>query len=471
MRLRPGTVDVLSEMEVRGIHAAALRILDETGMWIENDSILHHLEGAGGRVDYAAQRVRYAPALVERFLADSGKLDWSTVTPTATASSGVYFGMYHDPESDGLVPWNEERLARYFALARALPNVDSCGMLGCPTGVPARLEPLYEKLYCWKYGAHDSGTIHLDELCPYLYDLFQLRAQQVGRSLQDVFRGTAYLVPPLKLGRHEAYQFLYFYERGLQVHLGDMYAMGATSPVTLAGSVALSLAEQLALGIMQRAFFGGTGFGLGSSISPLDMRTMLYPYGRPEMAYTNMMMAQMARFYGLPFGGHAGLSEAKLPSCEAGAQKALTAITTLLAAGHVHMDAGLLSTDEVCSPVQMILDDEFCGSLKHLCKQFGAGDEELAVDLIGLLGPGGNYMATDHTAAHFRSEHWEPRVWSRRTLSGWLERREGLDVDRAREVYRAMLPDLDTTPRLTEQEQSDIQALIDRAGRDLGWQE
>jgi trimethylamine---corrinoid protein Co-methyltransferase len=469
LRLQPGTVDVLSEAEVRRIHAAALRVLDETGMWIENDDLLRHLEGAGGRVDYASQRVRFDPALVERFIADSDKVDWSTIVPSASASSGVFFGLYHDPESDALLPWNEERLARYFALAQALPNVGRCSMLGCPTGVSARLEPLYEKLICWKYGAHDSGTIHLDELCPYLYDLFQLRAQQVGKPVKDVFRGVAYLVPPLKLGRHEAYQFMYFYERGLEVHLGDMYAMGATSPVTLAGSVALNLAEHFALGIMRRAFFGGTGFWLGSSLSPLDMRTMLYPYGRPELAYTNVMTAQMARFYRLPYGGHAGLSEAKLPSCEAGAQKALTAITTLLAAGHVHMDAGLLSTDEVCSPIQMILDDEFCGSLKHLCKQFGTEDEDLAVEVIAAVGPGGNYMATDHTAAHFRSEHWEPRVWSRRTLSGWLERKEGLDVDRAREVYRAMLPDLDTTPRLTETEQRDIQALIGRAAADLGW--
>lgn len=469
MRLRPGSVDVLSRAEVEAVHRAALRILAETGMWIENDDMLRHLEGAGARVDYSRQRLYYRPDQVEQFVAGSDKLDWESATPSASASSGVYFGLYHDPEGDALVPWTEERLAGYFALARALPNVEGGHMLGCPLGVPARLEPLYEKLYCWKYGAGHSGTIHLDELCPYLHELFQLRAQQVGKPLAEVFRGTAYLVPPLKIGRHEAYQFMYFHRLGLQVRLGDQYAMGATSPVTLAGSVALSLAEQLALGMLQRAFFGGTSFGLGCSLSPLDMRTLLYPYGRPEMAYTNMMMAQMARFYGLRFGGHAGLTEAKLPSCEAGAQKALTALPTLLAAGHVHMDAGLLSTDEVCSPIQMILDDEFCGSLKHMCRRFGAGDEELALGVIAEAGPGGNFMATDHTALHFRQEHWEPSVWSRRTLSGWQERGEGLDVDRAREVYRGLLPELDVAPRLSEQDESDIRALIARAQADLGW--
>jgi trimethylamine--corrinoid protein Co-methyltransferase len=275
------------------------------------------------------------------------------------------------------------------------------------------------------------------------------------------------LVPALKLGCHEAYQYFYFFRRGLQVHLGDQYAMGATSPVTMAGSAALSLAEQLAVGIMQRAFFGGTSFGLGSSISPLDMRTMIYPYGRPEMAYTNMVMAQMARFYQLPFGGHAGLSDAKMPSCEAGAQKALTAIPTLLAGGHVHMDAGLLSIDEVFSPIQMILDNDFCGSLKHLCQEFGAGEEELALDLIAEVGPGGNFMATEHTARHFRGEHWEPRVWSRQMLSSWRESGRRLDVDYASEVYHGMLPALEAKPRLSDEEERDIRALIERARGDL----
>ncbi|MGQ9555177.1 MAG: trimethylamine methyltransferase family protein [Anaerolineae bacterium] len=467
MRLIPGTAKVLSDAEVKAIHRGALRILAEVGMCIENEDILRHLEGYVGQVDYARQRVFYKPEIVERFLADTKKLDWSTFAPYVSASAGVFYGMYLDPETSELLPWNEERLVHYMTLAQVLPNVGSVGMLGCPIGVIPQLEPLYERLYCWQYGAHESGAIHLDELCPYILDLYEMRAQQLGKPLREVFRGTAYLVPPLKLGRHEAYQYLYFYQRGLQLHLGDQYAMGATSPVTMAGSVALSLAEQLAVGIMQRAFFGGDTFSLSSSISPLDMRTLIYPYGRPEMAYTNMIMAQMARFYQLPFSGHAGLADAKVPSCEAGAQKALTAIPTLLAGGHVNIAAGLLSIDEVFSPVQMILDNDFCGSLKHMCKEFAADEEGLALDVIAEVGPGGNYMASEHTARYFRGELWEPRVWSRQMLASWRGGGRRLDVDYAKEVYHGMLPDLEVRPRLSDEEEQGIRALIERAGSEL----
>jgi trimethylamine--corrinoid protein Co-methyltransferase len=467
VRIKPGSVSILSEAEVGAIHRAALHILSEVGMWIENDTILRHLQAHGGEVDHARQRVRYSRVVVERFLADSERFDWQQATPGVSASAGVYHGLYLEPESGDLVPWTEERLAGYLALAAALPNVGRATMLGSRLHPSSVLEPLWERYYGWKYGAYDGCSIHLDELCPFIYDLCQLRAEQVRRPLAEVFRGTAYLVPPLKVGRHEAYQFLYFYERGLQVSLGDQYALGATAPVTLAGAIALSLAEQLALGILQRAFFGGRRFGLGASISPMDMRTMIYPYGRPEMAAANLAMAQMARQYGLPFAGHAGLSDAKTPSCEAGAQKALTAIPTLLAGGRLHVDAGLLSTDEVCSPLQLILDDEFIGALQHLCAEFPATEEELALDLIAEVGPGGHFFATQHTARHFRREQWQPRIWSRETLARWLEGDRTLDVDRARALYRDLRPSLPIGNRLTPEEEADILALIGDAHKHL----
>lgn len=467
MRLQPGSVNVLTEAEVGAIHRAALHILSEVGMCIENERILEHLRAHGGQVDLAAQRVRYPAPLVERFLGDSERYDWQRATPAVTASAGVYHGLYQDPTSRQLVPWTEERLSEYFALARALPNIGSAVMLGSRLNPGSPLEPLWERYYCWKYGADDGASIHLDELCPFIHDLCQLRATQLGVPLAEVFRGTAYLVPPLKLGRHEAYQFLYFWERGLQVRLGDMHATGATTPVTLAGAVALDLAEQIAIGLLQRAFHGGRRFGLGSSVSALDMRTMIYPYGRPEMAFTGLATAQMARHYGLPFHGHAGLSDAKLPSCESGAQKALTAIPTLLAGGRLHVDAGLLSIDEVCSPLQLILDDEFCSALRHLSREFLATEEELALELIEEIGPGGHYTATDHTARHFRREQWQPRVWSRQMLGTWLEGDRALDVDYAAALYRDLRPSLPRETFLSPEEEAEILALIREAERHL----
>ncbi len=351
-----------------------------------------------------------------------------------SATAGVYHGRFHDPETGDLVEWTEERMAYYFALARRMDQLSGASMLGSRVPGPAELEPLYERYYCWKYGAEEGSSIYLDELCPYLLEIYQARAAALGKPLAEVFRGTVYLIPPLKLGVHEAYQVQFFRERGLRVGIGDMYSLGANAPVTLAGGVALNIAEQLALRILDWAWFGLKRLHLGGSISPIDMRTLIHPFGRPEMAIANLMMAHMARFYRASYSGHAGLSDAKLPSVEAGYQKALTAIPTLLACGSLWMDAGLLSIDEVYSPVQMVLDNEFLSAIRRFIVEFEISDETIGLETILEAGPGGQYLDKQHTVRHMRREHWQPSIWSREMLGPWLEGPRRLDAGRAREV-------------------------------------
>ncbi len=462
MRVAGHLFEIMSPAEVEIIHRNALRILAEIGLEIQNQSLLNALKQAGCSVDLSAQRARFPAVLVERFIADAEKFDWQQMTPSVAGSAGVYHGMYHDPHSNQLVDWNETHLSDYFALAAHLSNIQGASMLGCRLPCPSALEPLYERLYCWKYGAHEGSSIYLDEICPYLLELYQLRADMLGKPLNEVFRGTVYLVPALRLGVHEAYQVAWFWKKGIRVGIGDMYALGANAPVTLAGAVTLNLAEQLALRILDWALWGTRNLHLGGSLSVMDMRSMIYPYGRPEMAVTNMMMAQMARHYGAAFHGHAGLSDAKLPSVEAGYQKALTAIPTLLATGSFSMDAGLLSIDEVCSAVQLVLDDEFLSALKRFAHQFEVSDESIGFETILEAGPAGQYLDKEHTVRYLRKEHWQPGLWSREMLRPWLEAGGGIDADRARQ--KAL--DIIAKPKqtfLSEDQAKAIQAVIRHA--------
>jgi trimethylamine---corrinoid protein Co-methyltransferase len=467
MRAAGNPFNLLSDSEVATIHGGAMRILREMGMEIQNEGLLKVLEEFGLPVDFQTQRVCFPTELVERFLAESEKFDWENLTPRVGGSAGIYHGRFHDPESGELVEWTEEAMAYYFSLARALPNMSGALMLGSRLPCEAPLEPLYERYYCWKYGGREGSSIYLDETCPYLYDLYQARADSLGKPVQEVFHGTVYLVPALRLGHHEAYQVAYFRERGLRVGIGDMYAMGANSPITLAGSITLNIAEQLALRILDWAWFGVRQLRLGGSISVMDMRTMIYPYGRPEMALANLMIAQMARFYGASYSGHAGLSDAKLPSTESGYQKALTALPTLMACGSFWMDAGLLSIDEVCSPVQLILDDEFLSALKHMAKPFAVDEDSIGLETIIAAGPAGQYLDKDHTVKYLRKEQWDPRIWSREMLGPWLNGPRLLDAGKAREIALQHKRSFQPETQLDSRHEQEILSIIDRARRDL----
>ncbi len=423
---------VLSTEQVKRIYHSALQILAEMGMQIENENLLRSLSEAGLPIDLSTLRVRFPIEWVEDWINGCDLYDWENQVPRITASAGVYYGKVQDPISHQLVFWNEERLAQYITLARSLPHIGSAAMLGCRVECVAALEPLYERIYAWKWGAYEGGSIALDEICPYLFELYQVASHYRQKPVQEVFHATVYLIPALRLGRHEAYQVDYFRKKNLRVGIGgSMLTMGANAPVTLAGAVTLNLAEQLALRILDWVFFEIRSLWLYSSIAQLDMRTTIRPFGRPEMPVANLMTAQVARYLRAAFSGHAGLTDAKLPSAEAGYQKALSAIPTLLAGGSLWMDAGLLGIDEVCSPIQMILDNEFISALKYFTRDMQVDEETIGLEMILAAGPGGSYVAEEHTTRHFRHSLWQPGIWSREMLGVWEMYGSRLDVDKA----------------------------------------
>jgi len=461
---------VLSDEDIGLIHQSALTILARMGIEIENRQLLGALAERGVDVDYEAHRAFFSNHYVERFIADAPKVDWEHPVRRVHGSAGVYEGFYHDPVTDTLVPWTEERVALYFALARKLERVSGASMLGCPLRVPAPLVPLYERYYCWKYGASEAGTILNDEICPHLVALYETLASEQDRDLADVFNGTVYLIPSLKLGRHEAHQVAYFREHGLQVNIGNsMMTMGATAPVTLAGAVTLNLAEQLALSILDWALFDQRHLHLGCSLAAMDMRTAIRPFGRPEMAIANVMVAQLARYYGASFSGHAGLTDAKRPSVESGAQKALSALPTLMCGGSLWMDVGLLAIDQVYSPIQMVLDNEFLDALSRFVHEYRVDEEAIGLETILKAGPGGQYLNRLHTARHFRQEIWNPDIWSRQMLQAWSADGSGLDADKARDVVHRVKAEVDREPvrMMSSSLERGVLKVIERARWDL----
>jgi len=435
-----GPIQVFDEREEEAIHHTMLRIVDEVGFVVEDETILERLAAFGGRVDRPATRVTFSPGLVESFVADSEKFDWEAVQPSVDGYAGVYQGHYLNPETDDYEPWTLPTLLRYLKVAHYLEHTRAdISIVFQVGGVPSEaLVPFFHYLAFKLFGRSAAGVTDVRH-CPAVLEMCEAAASEMGVDVGEVFRGCVYLISPLKLGHQEARVFAFFADRGIRVGIGHMLSAGGTGPVTLAGSITLNLAQDVFTNIVQRAYFGGRHFSIGCSISPLDMRTGMYTYGRPEKEICNVAMAQMARRYGAPYGGHCGHSDAKRPSVEAGFQRALGSIPTLMACGHTYISCGLLSVDEIFSPVQMIIDDEMVSALQRFARGFEVSEETLAFDVIKEVGPGGGFLDTEHTARHHRGELWEPRVFSRQMLAGWQRGGARLDVDLAKDVYHDLI--------------------------------
>lgn len=430
----PGGLSVLGETAPERIIANSFTILEKIGMRVENDEICARLVAGGARLAGTSGRLTFPESILRESIELSSKMDWSPRPVTISSAAEIYQGMYLDP-ADGLPKeWTEARLRDYLAVVDICENVGTAHMLGCPLAEsPIMLQPLYERFFAWKYGYRSGGSIWDSDLLDRLERIHHIYAEETGVDAQAVFQGTVWLISPLRFGAVEASQFLHFAKRGFRVHVGSNGALGGAFPVTLSGALSLQLAELLFIHILENAYFGITTIHLSTQLAATEMRTGALQYGRPEMILANLAMSQIARQMGAQFQGHCGLSDAKVPGHEAGVQKISSAFGNIMACGEAYVASGLLATDEICSPVQLLLDDEALGTLARVARGISAEKDDLAFDTIVEEVESGFFLASEHTALRFREELWQTRFWSTSMYSAWSQNGSRIDTDLARE--------------------------------------
>lgn len=445
--------DTLSLSEKEVLHRNILRILAEIGLQVEHDGLLSRFGDAGWPVDRPQHRVRFPVARVESFLDSLPKLDWSTRAPRLVVRGDTFSASFYvDPANGGIRDWTPELFERYFGFIRRLPGISSYYLMGCPWTVPSAHEPIHERLNAWRMGAAPAGSLHPFSASGAIWDLTQAYAEIKGVAPREVFAGVCYLISPLRFSAEECRQYCHWTDKGLWVDIGSMPTAGTSTPVTLAGHVAVAIAEQIALAILQQVVTGNTFLTLSPLLGATDMRTMMRPYGRPELPVANGMVAAMARKYGVGCFGHSGLTDAKTPSEEAAAQKCITALGTLLSGSDAFYSIGGLSMDELYSPVQALLDMEIVSALRRFEHDFEVSEESIGFEAISEAGPGGMLLSHEHTVGHFRGEYMEPELWQRTMLSGWRQQALKSDQDKARVRALEMLAEPAPDPVLPDED-------------------
>lgn len=459
-----GSWKILSEREEGMLHATMLRILDEIGVAVENEDVLERLADFGARVDRSKQRVYFAPDFVEEFLASSERFDWDGSEPYVGGSASIYFGYYLDPETDEFRQWTIADMLRYFKVARYIGLGYGSAYVFPIDGVPHEALVPFFHYFALKFTGRASASVNNVKWAPIVLEMSEAFAEEKGVSLQQVLSPVhIHLVSPLRFSAEEAKIFLFFAERGLRIGIGTMSVLGSNAPVTIAGALAQHLAQNIFINILYRAYFGDRQLHFSSAISPLDMRTLMQSYGRPEKELCNVAMAQMARRYGAHFFPHTGHSDAKKPGPEAGFEKALNSLPSLIACGRVGISCGLLSVDEVFSPVQLVIDREVIGALRRFVRGFEVNEETLAFETLREVAPGGIFTGTEHTAKHWRSELWTPTVFAREMFGAWRQKGAKTEVDLAREICVEALRSELLPVHISEQLERKLLALIRKA--------
>ena len=452
--LQGGQFKPLTDDQVRRIHDAALSILERTGVRVEEPEALRLFQDAGAIVDSDDSRVRLPRSLVE------DAVDWA---PSRVLLAG------RDPKWDleleggrvhigtGGAALNVLDLETGHRRAAVLHDVaELARLVDALDNIHFYLVPVYptdldeDVIDVNTYYASLANTTKHVQAGIYavqgIRDTVEMCERIVGgaealRERPIVSFITCWLVSPLRLATDVTTLLIETCRQRIPVVLSAAPMAGSTAPVTLAGMLAQLTAEQLSGVVLTQLAHRGAPLLIGPIPATADMQSGRYLAGAAEFGLTNAAMAQMAQFYRLPIYNSAGMTDAKTADIQAGFEKAMSAVLTVLAGSNfIHHAAGMLENMSMVAAEQFVIDNEILGMAMRVLQGVEVNDDTLALDVIDKVGPGGHFLMADHTIRHMRSEFYYPSaVVDRKGWDMWLEDGAQDAVQRARQTARDIL--------------------------------
>ncbi|MBC7240968.1 MAG: trimethylamine methyltransferase family protein [Anaerolineae bacterium] len=442
LRFRP-VLRTLSDEQVRQIHLATLEVLERTGVQITHPRAKEILAGAGARVQ--GDRVRIPSWMVEDAL---HKAPHRVVLGTRGGQrtvllegDKVWFGPsldcidYLDPVTEERRPFTSADCAVTARVADALPNYHWVMTIGMAADVPAdiadRVIAKQVLTNCEKPFVFCCKDVNSTR------DIYEMAIAIAGS--EEAFLQAPFIihysepVSPLLHYDPAIEKLMYCAEKGIPLVYYPAPMAGGTAPATFAGVIVQGSAESLSGLVLAQLVRPGAPFIYGAFTTIMDMSTTIFSYGAPEMSLMAAAMAQLAQFYGLPFFGTAGCTDAKFPDPQAAAEAAFSCLSSALAGANLVHDSGWLDHGSVASPAYMVLVNEVLYMVRQFLQGLAVNEETLAVDIIDKVGPGGHYLNEEHTLRHFR-EVWYSELFDRAMLDQWKQKGGKRFEERLREA-------------------------------------
>jgi trimethylamine---corrinoid protein Co-methyltransferase len=153
-----------------------------------------------------------------------------------------------------------------------------------------------------------------------------------------------------------------------------------------------------------------------------DMRSGAYTSGAIECGMLHMAFAQLARFYNVPCGGYVGLTNSKLNDAQAGYETGMSGIAGVLGGMDMFNIGGLIDALKTFDFAKAVIDDEMAQMMKRMKHGISFNDEDLALDLIKQIGPGGSFITAKHTISRMKTEAVMTKIADRDARTIWVKK-------------------------------------------------
>jgi trimethylamine--corrinoid protein Co-methyltransferase len=449
---------VLDAKQLDEIHLATLNVLERTGVMVYDDDVLLLLKSAGCEVDQKRKVAKFPKNVIDDtikkaphslvlggrdkehdLLIERGRIftrPGSAYTKVLDMDTGqCRNGTLKDTEIAA-------------KLVDALENISFCATHVSPSDVPQSVADIYAVKVCL-----ETTTKHLF-FSPLTHETFRtiVKMAHVVSGSEDEFRKRplvsflAATSTPLKIAVDCAGQLIDCAKARVPVMLDSSPMLGATGPVTLAGSLVLQNAEDLAMNAIIQLSNPGSPVIYGARCAPIDMRTGFLSWGSAETAIMSAAAVQIAHYYNMPVDGHGPCTDSKTFDEQVGFEKSMTGLLPAMAGAEIISAAGIVDSLVVTSPLQLVIDDEFFGMMFRVLMGIRVDHETLATELIAQIGYDASYLKSSHTLKNYEKEHHLAKLFDKRFRGPW-ETAGAESIDRvAKKRVQSILSKHEITP-------------------------
>ena len=452
-RLGIPRLKVLSDGDIERIHLSTLEVLRRTGISVKEPKAIEVFKKAGCLVD--GERVRIPAHPVERALRATpprvAMSDRNGNPAMFLEANNVYFGTGSDTPYLSDLQTKRRRLAvlnDIESVAKVVDYLPELSFLMC-SGIASDVNPKISDLH--HFGAMVSQTEKPIVFTAWSFDNLKAIVQMAeavaggAKKLRSSPFIALYTEPisPLTLAAESTQKLMFMAEKALPVVFTPGLLTGGTGPVTIAGGLVQANAEMLGGYVLAHSIREGMPFIYGGGVFPIDMATGLLRYSAPESLLATSALTDMAHHYRLPMFSFAGCSDSNIYDEQAAIEGALWTLLSSLNGGNLVHDVGYINNGLTTSYEQLVVSNEVISMVRRITGGFEINEETLALDLIHKVGPGGEYLTSEHTLKHFK-ENWSPRLFSRSSYERWVkEGKKDLSVranEKAKEILKTHTP-------------------------------
>jgi trimethylamine--corrinoid protein Co-methyltransferase len=302
-----------------------------------------------------------------------------------------------------------EDLRRALLFADALDMVEIVNTTVAATDVPDHVRTIkHFALALAQTSKHVRASIlHAGEV-PFIVEL--ARAAGGSDRSRPIFSVVDGLVSPLMHDGRMTEACIELAKLGVPILVYPMPLAGATSPVTLGGTILQHNVEFLSGLVLFQVVNPGTPIIYGTGASQLDMNTG--GLGGGADGYGPMVaLCDIARFYNLPVN-LSGLSTVSGSlDAQYGHEATAAGLLSVLAGADEVYSMGLVDNALTLSLEKLVLDNHLTRQIETMVRTIPVDEAHLQADLIERVGIGGHFLSLQETLEYTRSEYvpaWPP---------------------------------------------------------------